>query len=87
MLSCKEVTTLHATEGLEHASWRTRMGARLHLLMCKHCRRYVRELARIGAAVRALYAVTDEARDEALLRRVLDSVRDGPSARGGRTWR
>jgi hypothetical protein len=80
MLSCREVTTLHATDALEHASWKTRMGVRMHLVMCRHCRRYVRELARIGAAVRALYASTDEAREEALVRRVLDSVPDGPSA-------
>jgi hypothetical protein len=40
----------------------------------------VRELARIGAAVRALYASTDEAREEALVRRVLDSVEKGLSA-------
>jgi hypothetical protein len=80
MLSCREVTTLHATDGLEQAAWTKRMGVRVHLLMCKHCRRYVRELARIGAAVRALYASTDEAREEALVRRVLDSVPDGPSA-------
>jgi hypothetical protein len=41
--------------------------------MCRHCRRYVRELARIGATARALLRseADDEARNESLLRRVL----------------
>jgi hypothetical protein len=81
MLSCREVTTLHAADEIQHATWKTRMGVRLHLMMCRHCRRYVRELARIGAAVRALYAgVPDQARDEALLRRVIDSLREDASS-------
>ena len=73
MLRCKEVTRLCASEDLRGAPWRTRMAVRAHLLMCRHCRRYVRELARIGAAVRALARdeADDVGRNEELLRRVL----------------
>jgi anti-sigma factor ChrR (cupin superfamily) len=73
MLRCNEVTRLCASEDIRGAPWRTRVAVRVHLMMCRHCRRYVRELARIGAAVRAL--AVDEAReaerDEAVIRRVL----------------
>lgn len=59
MLRCREVTRLHASDELASAPWRTRLGVRLHLMLCRHCRRYVRELARIGEAARALYRDSD----------------------------
>ena len=55
MLSCKEVTRLHASDELRRASLRQRIAVRIHLLMCDHCSRYVRELGLIGAAVRVHY--------------------------------
>lgn len=77
MLRCNEVTRLCASEDIRDAPWRTRVAVRIHLMMCRHCRRYVRELARIGEAVRALGR--DEAeetvRNEALLRRVLPDLK------------
>jgi hypothetical protein len=81
MLRCNEVTRLCASEDVRDASWRTRIAVRLHLMMCRHCRRYVRELSRIGAAARAL--VRDEAeeaeRNEDLIRRVLPESPQPPS--------
>ena len=73
MLRCKEVASLCASEEVRTASWKKRVAVRIHLMMCRHCRRYVRELARIGAAVRALsLGESDDAeRNEALVRRVL----------------
>lgn len=53
MLSCSEVTRLCASEELRHAPWLRRLRVRLHLLICDHCKRYVRELRLIGAAVRS----------------------------------
>ena len=73
MLRCNEVTRLCASEDIRGAPWRTRIAVRLHLVMCRNCRRYVRELASIGAAARAL--LRDDAdevdRNEDLIRRVL----------------
>lgn len=83
MLRCREVTRLHASDELERATLATRIGVRLHLMMCRHCRRYVRELRRIGEAVRSLNTAgsssadgnregaADAARNEAIVRRVL----------------
>lgn len=76
MLRCRDVTRLVASEEIRTAPWMTRIGVRLHLVFCRHCRRYVRELARIGAAVRDLYrdAADEPDREEAVIRAIL-----GPS--------
>lgn len=78
MLRCDEVTRLHATDAIRTAGWRTRLSARIHLLMCRSCRRYVRELAAIGDAVRGLLndAPDDAESSEALLRRVFPEKDD-----------
>ncbi len=55
MLNCKEVTTIIASERLSRRTWRDRLGLCIHLLMCRHCRRYVRQLASIADALRGLY--------------------------------
>ena len=55
MLSCNEVTRLCASEGIRRAPLARRLAVRLHLLMCRHCRRYVRELSAIGVAVREAF--------------------------------
>lgn len=73
MLRCNEVTRLCASDEIRSAPLTMRLGVRMHLMMCRHCRRYVRELARIGEAVRALYRDGADApeRDEAMVRRAL----------------
>jgi hypothetical protein len=73
MQRCKEVTRLYASDDIRSAPWRTRLGVRIHLMLCRHCRRYVRELGRIGEAVRDLVKDTSEhaGRNDALARRVL----------------
>lgn len=72
MLRCKEVTRLHASDEIRSAPLITRLGVSLHLMMCRHCRRYVRELDRISEAVRDLYHGAVDAREqEEIVRRVL----------------
>ena len=44
MLSCKEVSCL-VSKGLDNRlSWRERFGLRIHLMMCRLCRRYVQDM-------------------------------------------
>ncbi len=52
MLSCRDVTTLLARDELSTAPLRRRLGVRLHLYMCEHCRRFSREITAIGSAMR-----------------------------------
>jgi hypothetical protein len=54
MMSCKEVHELVASDALAEASFWRRLGLRLHLLMCQHCRTYVAQIRSIGAAAHEL---------------------------------
>ncbi|QBQ55277.1 zf-HC2 domain-containing protein [Nitrosococcus wardiae] len=50
MLSCREVTE-KASDYLENTPpYRQRLGIRLHLLLCHHCRRYLRQLRAVTIA-------------------------------------
>lgn len=74
MPSCKEVTAAVASDDLRRRNWRERLLVRIHLLMCRHCRRYVEQLASIAAAARSLYR--EEPRStESLEKSILESLR------------
>ena len=70
MLSCREVSE-RASDLLDgRASWRVRAEARLHLLMCQHCRRYVEQLKLTVHALRT----TRRAESPVDAERVLDAI-------------
>jgi len=77
MLQCKQVTRLVASGEVETLSWRGRIRLRLHLLMCRHCRNYTRQMAAIGRAVRDIWAdrPVDEATRERLEREILTHLK------------
>jgi len=52
MPSCREVARIAESDELESAGLLLRLGVRMHLLACRHCRHYVRQLAGIGEALR-----------------------------------
>lgn len=59
MLSCREVTRL-VSESLDRdLSLRQRISMKMHLLMCKLCSRYNKQLASLRQAIR-LHAMRDE---------------------------
>ena len=72
MSNCKEVTRLLASEALEGAPLSLRARVRVHLLFCRHCRRYAAQLHYIGASSRALWAVRHE--DEEVLGQLEASI-------------
>ena len=78
MLSCREVSRLYASGELGRASLRQRILARMHLVICDHCSRYIRELELIGAAVRDQFGrlIPDRAALDRLGSRIRDRVRD-----------
>ena len=71
MLRCKEVTRLHASGELAIAGRVERLQVRLHLMMCRHCRRYVDQLKAIARSAAALQSDPDPARVDAIVARVL----------------
>ena len=68
MLSCKEVARTVASDALDESTWSRRLALRLHLLMCRHCRRYARQLRAIAAAARGLWP--EESEDPSTLERL-----------------
>jgi hypothetical protein len=60
MLKCNEVTRLAASEEIARAGLMRRLEFRLHILMCRHCRNYVRQVALIGAAARRLLGADED---------------------------
>jgi hypothetical protein len=63
-----------ASDGPEGAGWWRRLQLRLHLLICRHCRGYARQMRRIGETLRSLWSTPGEeqARLERLARGILD---------------
>jgi hypothetical protein len=59
MLSCKDVTQLLSESMDRSLPLGKRIGVRLHLLICKFCARYERQLLQIRETVRHLLAAED----------------------------
>jgi Putative zinc-finger len=59
MLSCKDVTRLLSESMDRSLPLGKRVGVRLHLLICKFCARYERQLLLIRETVRRLVAAED----------------------------
>ena len=59
MIRCKEVATLLSTDQVAcQPVWR-RAAIRVHLMMCRHCRRFARQLALLTHAAADLGAMFD----------------------------
>jgi hypothetical protein len=54
MMTCKEVSTLVSMEQVDEVPLARRMGVWLHLMMCRHCRRFRRQLLRLGRIARLI---------------------------------
>ncbi len=83
MLSCRDVTRL-LSESMDHSlPLGKRIGVRLHLLMCRFCARYERQLLLIRETARRLVATeeipgaqTGETLSEEARERIRISLRD-----------
>ena len=73
MLKCREVTELVGADAVARAPWRTRLVVRLHLLMCRHCRAYVRSLRQLAGTARRL-AMAEAPPSDARVGAILDAV-------------
>ncbi len=74
MQSCREVASLVASDGLELVAWHTRLLTRLHLLFCKRCRQYAKELATIGRISREAWSA--DSVDSKTMQRLEGSIMD-----------
>lgn len=75
MLSCREVVSSADALVDEELSWRQRLPLRLHLLLCRHCRRYVRNFRRLLRAVPFMHRPASDEEVEQVMERVRDADR------------
>lgn len=73
MLRCNELARMLASDQFRDAGWIRRLSVRMHLAMCRHCRRYARQLDLLGAEARRSCTATDA--DETALRRIEQALR------------
>ncbi len=82
MIRCKEVATLLDTEQVAGKSLWRRIGVRLHLMMCRHCRRFERQLRQLRTGARSMRLAIDSeasaARLEQKIARTLGLTDRGP---------
>jgi hypothetical protein len=52
MMTCHDVSTLVSTGGLSDAPLLRKLGVRMHLAMCRHCRAFRRQIETIARAAR-----------------------------------
>jgi hypothetical protein len=57
-MTCKQASHLMATGAADVSPWTTRLVLRLHLLICRHCRAFARQLEALSAAARRVAAGT-----------------------------
>lgn len=78
MLSCKETSLLLSRACDERLPWRMRLAVRLHLLYCRGCRRFEKQLQLLRSAARQfadrLDAVSQQGMSEAARRRIRNSM-------------
>lgn len=62
MLKCQDVPAEVSLAFDDELSWRRRVALRFHVLMCQHCRRYLRQARRLAGAwsTRGAPATEDE---------------------------
>ncbi len=72
MMSCRDATTALASD--QRLGWRERLALRFHLLLCRHCRQYARQLLAMGKAAREIFLRADK-NLSALEKSILDSIR------------
>ena len=75
MIRCKEVATLLSTDQLASQPMWRRAGVRVHLMMCRHCRRFARQLARLQQAAADLGATFDAEVGADFAQRVQEKLR------------
>lgn len=81
MPTCREVVRVTTTATLEELPPLKRLGFRMHVMLCRHCRRYTRQIRAIGLAAREILTRTSgehESLDR--LRRALLGRLDQPEA-------
>ena len=72
MLTCNDVAKAIGQDEWLTAPWQSRLALRVHLLMCRHCRRYAAQIRAIGTAARSLFR--EQCEDPTALERLQEKI-------------
>ncbi|KEI70303.1 zf-HC2 domain-containing protein [Endozoicomonas elysicola] len=73
MLKCRDIERMAGQLQDDELNWRQRFSMRMHLMMCHHCRRFVRQFAAIKKL--AERSVSEQASDDEV-QSVMDKIND-----------
>jgi predicted anti-sigma-YlaC factor YlaD len=73
MLRCREVVRLVASDELASSGWMRRLAVRMHLTMCRHCRRYAKQVRDLGRVARRIWPAAG-IEDGESIRRIEDAM-------------
>lgn len=74
MMTCKEVSARVSMGQLEEASPARRGAVRFHLMMCRHCRAFSRQVRLIGRVARLIAVDVEREPQSAFESRILDRL-------------
>lgn len=75
MLKCRDIEQMAGQLQDDELNWRQRLSMRIHLIMCYHCRRFVRQFAAIKML--AEHFVSEPASDDEV-QSVMDKINSSP---------
>jgi anti-sigma factor ChrR (cupin superfamily) len=76
MLKCQEVEQKIGSDEIRTAGLMERLAVNLHLLMCRHCRNYARQIRAIGNSARDVFNRPHDPDTLAQLKsRIMDKLR------------
>lgn len=77
MLNCKQIVKLVSSE--DKPTWRHRLEVRFHILMCHHCRKYVKQLELMKNGFKELFKNSthdvDSEKVKELENKILEKIR------------
>jgi hypothetical protein len=74
MLKCQQVEQKIGSDDIHNAGLMERLAVNLHLLMCRHCRNYAKQIRAIGNAARDVF--NRSAQDPDTLGRLKNRITD-----------
>jgi predicted anti-sigma-YlaC factor YlaD len=85
MLTCKQLVQLHTSDYLDGnlTGWQ-RASVRLHLALCGHCRRFMRQMRLTRKVMAARPLPVDESRTSELVTSLMDASREAGTTLEGK---
>ncbi len=70
MLKCRDLVAEADLLLAGELSWQRRLAIRIHLLMCRHCRRFMRQFKLLLSAIPAMHKPASEAEVEQVMQHI-----------------